>query len=107
MQNIRTVQALTLEAKFYERFCDYLKLPFETRRYKAFLQALSYGFASSIFYFLHAAAFGFGVYLIINHDNKPMSVLRTLFAISFTAGSMGYASAYFPGSSTHLIFITA
>lgn len=105
MQNIRTVQALTLESRFYDRFCDFLKLPFETRRYRAFFQSVSYGyaslgflsfrilvfrFASSIFYFLHAAAFGFGVYLIINHNNQPMSVLRTLFAISFTAGSMGY-----------------
>ncbi|KAI6176117.1 P-glycoprotein-9 [Aphelenchoides bicaudatus] len=96
MQNIRTVQALTLESNFYRKFCEYLQKPFETRRYRAVFQALSYGFASSVFYFLHAAAFGFGVYLIMNHNVKPMSVLRTLFAISFTAGSLGYASAYFP-----------
>lgn len=89
MQNIRTVQALTLENRFYQNFCDHLASPLKTHKYKALIQSLSYGFASSVFYFLHAAAFAFGVYLIMNHGTQPMSVLRTLFAISFTAGSLG------------------
>jgi ABC-type bacteriocin/lantibiotic exporter with double-glycine peptidase domain len=92
MQNIRTIQALTLEDRFYSRFCEHLKIPLQTYKYRASFQAFTYGFASSIFYFLHAAAFWFGVYLIMNHSTRPMSVLRTLFAISFTAGSLGYAS---------------
>jgi ATP-binding cassette subfamily B (MDR/TAP) protein 1 len=96
MKNIRTIQALTLEERFYKKFCDHLALPLQTHKYRATFQAVSYGFASSIFYFLHAAAFAFGVYLILNYETQPMSVMRTLFAISFTAGSMGYASAYFP-----------
>lgn len=96
MQNIRTIQALNLEDRFYNRFCDHLKIPLQTYKYRAIFQAITYGFASSIFYFLHAFAFWFGVYLIMNQGTKPMSVLRTLFAISFTAGSMGYASSYFP-----------
>ncbi|CAD5220372.1 unnamed protein product [Bursaphelenchus okinawaensis] len=96
VENIRTVRSLVLEDVFYKQFCDHLEGPMKTLRIRARFQGLSYGFASSIFYFLHAASFGFGVYLIINQGEHPMSVLRCLFAISFTAGSMGYASAYFP-----------
>ncbi|KAK6016616.1 hypothetical protein OSTOST_17899, partial [Ostertagia ostertagi] len=57
---------------------------------------VSYGFASSIFYFLYASCFRFGLWLIVNGTLQPMNVLRVLFAISFTAGSMGFASSYFP-----------
>ncbi|KAI6235217.1 P-glycoprotein-9 [Aphelenchoides besseyi] len=96
IDQIRTVQSLTLEERFYNRFAKHLEKPYQTYRIRARYQALSYGFASSIFYFLHATAFAFGVYLIIEYNERPMSVMRTLFAVSFCAGSIGFASAYFP-----------
>ncbi|PAV66356.1 hypothetical protein WR25_09526 [Diploscapter pachys] len=97
IENIRTVQALTLQKRLYYHFCHHLDRPHRMNRRKALLQGLSYGFASSIFYFLYAASFRFGVWLIFAQKvDNPMNVLRTLFAISFTAGSLGWASAYFP-----------
>ncbi|KAE9555670.1 hypothetical protein FO519_001141 [Halicephalobus sp. NKZ332] len=96
IENIRTVQALTLEKRFYNTFEQYLEIPHQMSIRKSFVQGITYGFASSIFFFLYAAAFRFGVFLIIKHGKMPMDVLRTLYAISFTAGSMGFASAYFP-----------
>jgi ATP-binding cassette subfamily B (MDR/TAP) protein 1 len=103
IENIRTVQALTLEKRFYNEFEQYLEYPHRTSLRKAIIQGLTYGFSSSIFFFLYAAAFRFGVWLIVRSYNQhssnqvmPMDVLRTLYAISFTAGSMGFASAYFP-----------
>jgi len=96
IENIRTVQALTLEKRFYDTFEHHLETPHKLSLRKAIVQGITYGFASSIFFFLYAAAFRFGVFLIVKHNKKPMNVLRTLYAISFTAGSMGFASAYFP-----------
>ncbi|KAI6201627.1 P-glycoprotein-9 [Aphelenchoides besseyi] len=96
IDQVRTVKNLTLEERFYKRFAEHLEKPYQTYRIRARYQALSYGFASSIFYFLHATAFAFGVYLIIEYNEKPMSVMRTLFAVSFCAGSIGFASSYFP-----------
>ncbi|KAK6047784.1 ABC transporter, ATP-binding protein [Cooperia oncophora] len=81
IENIRTVQALTLEHRLHAQFCHHLDGPHKTSRRKAVMQGISYGFASSIFYFLYASCFRFGL---------------VLFAISFTAGSMGFASSYFP-----------
>ncbi|KAK5970204.1 Multidrug resistance protein pgp-1 [Trichostrongylus colubriformis] len=94
--NIRTVQALTLEHRLHTQFCQHLDGPHKTSRRKAIIQGVSYGFASSIFYFLYASCFRFGLWLIIRGTLPPMNVLRVLFAISFTAGSMGFASSYFP-----------
>ncbi|VDK59072.1 unnamed protein product [Cylicostephanus goldi] len=96
IENIRTVQALTLEHRLHHQFCRHLDGPHKTNRRKAVMQGASYGFASSIFFFLYAASFRFGLWLILNGDMMPMNVLRVLFAISFTAGSLGFASAYFP-----------
>ncbi|KAK6746818.1 hypothetical protein RB195_000213 [Necator americanus] len=96
IENIRTVQALTLEHRLHAQFCRHLDGPHKTSRRRAVMQGFSYGFACSIFYFLYAAAFRFGLWLIIRGTLPPMNVLRVLFAISFTAGSMGFASAYFP-----------
>ncbi|EYC19304.1 hypothetical protein Y032_0024g1008 [Ancylostoma ceylanicum] len=96
IENIRTVQALTLEHRLHAQFCRHLDGPHKTSRRRAVMQGISYGFASSIFYFLYASAFRFGLWLIIRGTLHPMNVLRVLFAISFTAGSMGFASAYFP-----------
>uniref|UniRef100_A0A7I4YQI2 p-glycoprotein 9a n=4 Tax=Haemonchus TaxID=6288 RepID=A0A7I4YQI2_HAECO len=96
IENIRTVQALTLERRLHAQFCHHLDGPHKTSRRKALIQGVSYGFASSIFYFLYASCFRFGLWLIVNGTIHSMNVLRVLFAISFTAGSMGFASSYFP-----------
>uniref|UniRef100_A0A914CAD8 ABC-type xenobiotic transporter n=1 Tax=Acrobeloides nanus TaxID=290746 RepID=A0A914CAD8_9BILA len=96
IEHIRTVQALTLEEKFYSMFCKFMDYPHQSSRRKALMQGLTYGFSSSIFFFLYAAAFRFGVWLIVKETLTPMEVLKSLYAISFTAGSMGFASSYFP-----------
>ncbi|VDK57835.1 unnamed protein product [Cylicostephanus goldi] len=96
IENIRTVQALTLEHRLHYQFCRHLDGPHKTNRRRAVMQGASYGFASSTFFFVYALSFRFGLWLILNGDMQPMNVLRVLFAISFTATSMGFASAYFP-----------
>ncbi|KAK0397961.1 hypothetical protein QR680_002359 [Steinernema hermaphroditum] len=96
IENIRTVQALTLEDRFHRAFCEHLAYPHSTSTRKSIVQGFTYGFSNSIFYFLYSAAFRFGLYLIIKRILIPMHVMKVLFAISFTAGSMGFASAYFP-----------
>ena len=38
MENIRTVQSLTLQDKLYKKFCDHLEVPMKTNRQNALLQ---------------------------------------------------------------------
>uniref|UniRef100_A0A914E2P5 Uncharacterized protein n=1 Tax=Acrobeloides nanus TaxID=290746 RepID=A0A914E2P5_9BILA len=96
IENVRTVQALTLEEKFYNMFSEFLLGPHKTYTTKAVMQGISYAFSTSILYFLYAAAFRFGLFLIEQDYLAPMHVMRVLFAISFTAGTAGWAAAYFP-----------
>uniref|UniRef100_A0A914DVT8 p-glycoprotein n=1 Tax=Acrobeloides nanus TaxID=290746 RepID=A0A914DVT8_9BILA len=96
IENVRTVQALTLEQKFYNMFAEFLLGPHKTHTTKALMQGLTYAFATSIPYFLYAAAFRFGLFLIEQDSMPPMHVMRVLFAISFTASTAGWAASYFP-----------
>ncbi|TKR73206.1 hypothetical protein L596_020543 [Steinernema carpocapsae] len=96
IENIRTVQALTLEDTFYRAFCEYLEAPHKTTAKKSVVQGFAFGFSNSIFYFTYAACFRFGLYLVLQKLLKPIYVMKVLFAISFTASSLGFASAYFP-----------
>uniref|UniRef100_A0A0K0DXY4 ABC-type xenobiotic transporter n=1 Tax=Strongyloides stercoralis TaxID=6248 RepID=A0A0K0DXY4_STRER len=96
IENIRTVQALTLEKKLYSMFCDCLEYPHKSAKRKAFLQALIYGASSSIIIFVNAAAFRFGLWLILNGYIIPLNVMKCIFAFGFTAQSIGFASSYFP-----------
>ncbi|CEF61347.1 LP14331p [Strongyloides ratti] len=96
IENIRTVQALTLEKKLYSKFSEYLEYPHKTAKKKALLQAMIYGASSSIVIFVNAAAFRFGLWLILNNDIEPLNVMKCIFAFGFTAQSIGFASAYFP-----------
>ena len=91
IENIRTVQALTLERLFHATFEHHLDIPHRLSLKKAIVQGVTFGFASSIFFFINAAAFKFGVYLIVETNKVPMNILRALYAISFTAGSMTFA----------------
>ncbi|MFH4979050.1 hypothetical protein AB6A40_005759 [Gnathostoma spinigerum] len=96
VESIRTVQSLTCERILFRQFCSYLDGPHRTAKKRAILQGVSYGFSVSIFFFLYSASFRFGLFLIVNGFLSPMHVMRVLFAISFTAGNIGFASAYFP-----------
>uniref|UniRef100_A0A0N5C259 ABC-type xenobiotic transporter n=1 Tax=Strongyloides papillosus TaxID=174720 RepID=A0A0N5C259_STREA len=96
IENIRTVQALTLEKKMYQMFCDFLEYPHKTAKRKAIIQAFIYGASSSIIFFVNASAFRFGLWLILNGHIVPLNVMKCIFAFAFTAQSIGFASAYFP-----------
>ncbi|ULT92827.1 hypothetical protein L3Y34_010131 [Caenorhabditis briggsae] len=98
IENIRTVQALTLQTKLYNIFCSHLDSPHSGNVSKAIIRGLTYGFANSIQFFTYAAAFRFGLFLIFNQNvlMSPEHVLKVLFAISFSFGTIGFAASYFP-----------
>ncbi|KAF1755254.1 hypothetical protein GCK72_021823 [Caenorhabditis remanei] len=98
IENIRTVQALTLQTKLYNIFCSHLDSPHNGNVSKAVIRGITYGFANSIQFFTYAAAFRFGLFLIFDNNvhMSPENVLRVLFAISFSFGTIGFAASYFP-----------
>jgi ATP-binding cassette, subfamily B (MDR/TAP), member 1 len=100
VENIRTVQALTLERKFYRIFCEHLEKTRKSSTMKAFTQSLTYGFSMSILHFLVATTFRFALYLIENHEmDDPMNTMRVLFGMYFSISSASFASSYFSAYS--------
>ncbi|CAJ0936179.1 unnamed protein product, partial [Mesorhabditis belari] len=97
VENIRTVQALTLEKVLHKKFCEHLDGPHRSSTNKAIVQGVAYSVANSMMFFMFAAEFRFGGWLIMeNHVSNPINVMRVMMAIQFSSTSLGFASAYFP-----------
>ncbi|CAJ0951215.1 unnamed protein product, partial [Mesorhabditis belari] len=97
VENIRTVQALTLEKVLHKNFCAFLDGPHRTSTNRAIMQGMVSALANSLMFFIFAAEFGFGGWLIMEeHVSNPISVMRVMMAIQFSSSSIGLASAYFP-----------
>ncbi|KAE9554873.1 hypothetical protein FO519_001901 [Halicephalobus sp. NKZ332] len=96
IENVRTVQALTLEKKFYDMFEECLVGPHKSAKKDALIQGVTYGFSTSILYFIFSGSFRFALWLILYQSTEPMYVMKVLMAISFSMGNIGFAAAYFP-----------
>ncbi|XP_062840207.1 ATP-binding cassette sub-family B member 5 isoform X1 [Anolis carolinensis] len=64
VENIRTVVSLTREDRFFERYKASLEGPYRYSLKSAPLAGLSYGITTSTNYFINAAVFRFGAWLI-------------------------------------------
>ena len=76
IENVRTVQSLTLETKFQTMFLECLLGPHTQAKKDALIQGITYGFSTSILYFIFAACFRFGLWLILYHSTAPMDIMR-------------------------------
>nr|CDJ81059.1 unnamed protein product [Haemonchus contortus] len=96
IEHVRTVQALTKEEAFHQKFCDYLDAPHRDALRESFIQGVAYGFATSIVYVLNCCSYRLGLYLIVSSIMMPTRVLRVMYAITISSSTLGFASAYFP-----------
>ncbi|EYC29560.1 hypothetical protein Y032_0006g3036 [Ancylostoma ceylanicum] len=96
IEHVRTVQALTKEAAFHEKFCHHLDAPHRDALRESFLQGMAYGFASAVVYVLNCCSYRLGLYLVLQSIMLPMRVLRVMYAITISSSTLGFASSYFP-----------
>ncbi|CAJ0600939.1 unnamed protein product [Cylicocyclus nassatus] len=96
IEHVRTVQALTKEAAFHEKFCHYLEGPHKDALRESVIQGMAYGFASSVVYILNCCSYRLGLYLIVQSIMLPIRVLRVMYAITISSTTLGFASSYFP-----------
>ena len=76
IENVRTVQALTLEKKFYDMFAKCLVGPHKSAGKDALVQGMIYGFSTSLLYFIFAGSFRFSAWLILYHSTTPLHVMK-------------------------------
>ncbi|CAL1527237.1 unnamed protein product [Lymnaea stagnalis] len=83
VENIRTVQALTREPYFYEQYCEQLLKPYKENIRQAHVYGLSYSFSQGVIFFMYAAAFRFGAWLVTHDGMDPNLVFRSPRVLSY------------------------
>ncbi|CAF4606246.1 unnamed protein product [Rotaria sp. Silwood2] len=93
---IRTVVGLHQEEHFITQYENNLNKAFRQSMIVIPLQALGTAIANSLLFFLHAAAFGYGGYLIEKSEMQFQNVFRVFSVIKFGAASVGRSTAMIP-----------
>uniref|UniRef100_A0A672TYA8 ATP-binding cassette sub-family B member 5 n=1 Tax=Strigops habroptila TaxID=2489341 RepID=A0A672TYA8_STRHB len=96
VENIRTVASLTKEEAFYERYVASLNGPYRDSLKKAPLYGFTYGVAQSANYFVNAAVFRFGAWLIAHCLTNFEDVFVVYSSIMFAAINIGQSTSLAP-----------
>nr|XP_033786803.1 ATP-dependent translocase ABCB1-like [Geotrypetes seraphini]XP_033786804.1 ATP-dependent translocase ABCB1-like [Geotrypetes seraphini]XP_033786805.1 ATP-dependent translocase ABCB1-like [Geotrypetes seraphini]XP_033786806.1 ATP-dependent translocase ABCB1-like [Geotrypetes seraphini]XP_033786807.1 ATP-dependent translocase ABCB1-like [Geotrypetes seraphini]XP_033786808.1 ATP-dependent translocase ABCB1-like [Geotrypetes seraphini]XP_033786809.1 ATP-dependent translocase ABCB1-like [Geotry len=96
VENIRTVVSLTREDTFYVKYTTSLDGPYRDAMIKAPLYGFTYGISQSCNYFVNAAVFRFGAWLIAHCYTGFENVFIVFSAIVFAAMSVGQSTSLAP-----------
>lgn len=96
VENIRTVVSLTREDAFYNRYNESLSIPYKDALAKAPIYGLTYGMSQSINFFVNAAVFRFGAWLIAHCYTQFENVFIVFSAIIFAAMNVGQSTSLAP-----------
>ncbi|XP_040292276.1 ATP-dependent translocase ABCB1-like isoform X2 [Bufo bufo] len=96
VENIRTVVSLTKEETFYEKYCLSLSVPYKDSLAKAPIYGFTYALSQSINFFVNAAVFRFGAWLIAHCYTEFENVFIVFSAIVFAAMNVGQSTSLAP-----------
>ncbi|NXR34260.1 MDR1 protein, partial [Zosterops hypoxanthus] len=96
VENIRTVASLTKEEAFYERYVATLDLTYRKALKKAPFYGFTYGISQSSEYFINAAVFRFGAWLIANCLTNFEDVFIVFSSVMFAAMNVGQSASMAP-----------
>ncbi|NXY69814.1 MDR1 protein, partial [Glareola pratincola] len=96
VENIRTVASLTREEAFYERYVTSLNGPYRDSLAKAPFYGFTYGVAQCANYFINAAVFRFGAWLIAHCLSNFENVFIVFSSVIFAAMNVGQSASLAP-----------
>uniref|UniRef100_A0A8C8ECT6 ATP-binding cassette sub-family B member 5 n=1 Tax=Otus sunia TaxID=257818 RepID=A0A8C8ECT6_9STRI len=96
VENIRTVASLTREEAFYERYVTSLNGPYRDSLSKAPFHGFTYGVAQCANYFVNAAVFRFGAWLIAHCLSNFENVFIVFSSVIFAAINVGQSASLAP-----------
>ncbi|XP_077031935.1 ATP-binding cassette sub-family B member 5 isoform X3 [Agelaius phoeniceus] len=96
VESIRTVASLTKEEAFYERYAACLNHTYRKSLRKAPFYGFTYGIAQCSEYFINAAVFRFGAWLIANCLTNFENVFIVFSSVIFAAMNVGQSSSMAP-----------
>jgi ABC-type multidrug transport system fused ATPase/permease subunit len=99
IENIKTVISLSREKYFLDMYKNYFKLKFKNGILPLILRVFSYSVSTNLLFFIQAAAFGYGYYLM-KSQNIPISyVFRIYSTLTFSAITLNRIYAMMPDQS--------
>ncbi|NWH93324.1 MDR1 protein, partial [Aegithalos caudatus] len=96
VENIRTVASLTKEEAFYESYVASLNHTYRKSLKKAPFYGFTYGISQSSEYFINAAVFRFGAWLIANCLTNFENVFIVFSSVMFAAMNVGQSASMAP-----------
>ncbi|KAF0430296.1 P-loop containing nucleoside triphosphate hydrolase protein [Gigaspora margarita] len=96
VSNMRTIAALTREETFKNTYQDALKEPHKIAIKGSLLSSFGFGTSQGILYFIWSLAFWYGSKLVETGEYDLQRMLRVMFAVVFTAVSLGQMSTFAP-----------
>ncbi|NXD83760.1 MDR1 protein, partial [Halcyon senegalensis] len=96
VENIKTVASLTREEAFYERYTASLNGPYRDSLTKAPFYGFTYGVAQCANYFINAAVFRLGAWLIAHCLSNFENVFIVFSSIIFAAMNVGQSASLAP-----------
>ncbi|XP_060726456.1 ATP-dependent translocase ABCB1-like [Tachysurus vachellii] len=96
VENFKTVVGLTREDVFYKKFNESLSKPYRSALCKAPIYGLTFAISQAIPFFVNAAVFRFGAWLIAHCYTEYENVFLVFSVIVFAAMSIGQTSSFAP-----------
>ncbi|XP_048367466.1 ATP-binding cassette sub-family B member 5 [Sphaerodactylus townsendi] len=96
VENIRTVVALTREDRFFEQYKASLAGPYRDSLKKAPLNGFTYGISQCANFFINAAVFRFGAWLVVNHYMDFEQLFIVFASVIFAAMNVGQSNSLAP-----------
>ncbi|KAI5618278.1 multidrug resistance protein 1, partial [Silurus asotus] len=96
VENFKTVVALTREDVFFRKFNESLSKPYRSALCKAPIYGLTFAISQAIPFFVNAAIFRFGSWLIAHCYTQYENVFLVFSVIVFAAMSIGQSSSFAP-----------
>ncbi|KAJ1370038.1 hypothetical protein KIN20_031668 [Parelaphostrongylus tenuis] len=92
----RTVQSLTREKFFVDKFISRISGPHKRSIYRGIIESLTYALSVSFVCFNFAIAYSYGIWLIRRRSCSPYTVFQVIEALNTTSMSLTAFATYFP-----------
>ncbi|CAG8461734.1 6731_t:CDS:2 [Paraglomus occultum] len=99
VSNMRTIAALTREETFKDLYNRAILEPHRIAVKGNYISSLGFGLSQGLLFFVWALAFWYGSRLVSSLEYTQSQMLRVLFAVVFSAMSLGQMSSFAPSSA--------
>ncbi|MFH4974092.1 hypothetical protein AB6A40_000801 [Gnathostoma spinigerum] len=96
IEHHKTVQYLTRENYFYEKFCTMMRPVHRSSYFRGFLLAVTFGLHASFTFLNFACAYRYGLWLVLSRNASPFLVFQVIEALNAATMSMLAFGTYFP-----------